>query len=185
MQKDNISYSCSPAALIPLPNSLTLLTWHVSGSSVIYLLLERIGCLKEEKCVLKGFIFKRNPIKHKIATLNRGFVSSISWDLISPSDVLMFLGCIMMQVLLFIMTWNTKARKGGAANWLIWHKSWYFTTYGIYYSHKTPWVNERKNIANRHISIRVQNSLVLYLMEFSLIFILLLFIWVLFKRVST
>lgn len=64
VQKEGFSHRCSPAALIPLPDSSTILMWHVSGSPEICLLLERMGCLKKE-CILKGFLLMRNQIKQK------------------------------------------------------------------------------------------------------------------------
>lgn len=77
----------------------------------------------------EGLHIQKEPNKAEYSTLYHGFVSSVSWDLPSPTDMLMFLLCSRMQILLFNMIGNTKARKDGAANWVIWSKSWSFTTY--------------------------------------------------------
>uniref|UniRef100_A0A8B9BZ38 Uncharacterized protein n=1 Tax=Anser brachyrhynchus TaxID=132585 RepID=A0A8B9BZ38_9AVES len=61
-----ISHMCSPAAMIPIPDSFICPTWHMDLSPMIYFLLERMGCQKEDRCFLSGSMLGRKQISKKL-----------------------------------------------------------------------------------------------------------------------
>lgn len=95
-------------------------------SPMIYFLLERMGCQKEDRCFLSGSTLGRNTNKQKVAAFYHGsvfvFVFFHIVRLVFPircADAALFLLCSMVQVVSFNVKWNTEGRKGEAASWLI------------------------------------------------------------------